>query len=282
MKRVLFFLLLSLTLVLPARAATITLLTPTVIPGQTIIAAFDEEPTKVTLNGKLQTAFPYQKSWRVVAPLSLATKTGPQKLTAEFDSGTFTKTISVISRKPKIIELPVPPKLNQTPQQLVQSLAKTNTGINALVQQVTSDTKFNSPFGLPLANNRTISSPFGEIRKTRSAGSGQAGEEIINHLGVDFVRPKGSLVVAINDGVVSKAYLDSTYGNSVFVDHGRGIFTLYLHLDSIRVKAGDVVKKGKVIGTLGDTGLSSAPHLHLSLKIGGVSVDPLQFVQNFK
>jgi murein DD-endopeptidase MepM/ murein hydrolase activator NlpD len=156
----------------------------------------------------------------------------------------------------------------------VQSLASTNETVGVTVQKVTDTTRFSTPFALPLRDNRKISSPFAEVRKT--------GEERITHLGVDFDQPKGSLVAAINDGVVAKAYVDPTYGNSIYVDHGRGIYSLYLHLDTMRVKAGDVVKKGTIVGTLGESGLASAPHLHLSIKINGTSVDPLQFVGSFR
>lgn len=266
-----------------AQAATVTLLTPIVLPGQTVIAAFDTKPTTLLLGGKPQTSFPYRDGWRMVAPIPLSATAGARNLRVNFAETKLVRSVIVLERNSPVIELPVPPKLNQTPTQLVQNLAITNTDINKTVQAVTETTRFKSPFGLPLTNNKKISSVFGEIRITRamdSAGSPQV--ERINHLGTDFAQPKGSLVAAVNDGVVAKAYLDSTYGNSVFVDHGRGIFTLYLHLDSMRVKAGDVVKKGKIIGTLGETGLASAPHLHLSLKINGVSVDPLQFIASFR
>ena len=87
---------------------------------------------------------------------------------------------------------------------------------------------------------------------------------------------------AINGGIVRKAYFDSVFGKSVVVDHGQGIFSLYLHLNEIRVKEGDQIKKGHLIGTVGQTGYAISPHLHLSVKISGVSVDPLKFVSSFK
>ncbi len=257
-----------------ARAATVEILTPTLLPGQAFIASFSELPTRVSLGSLALTPFPYGTGWRAIAAIPLSARVGTQKMVATFASGSLTKTVSVIGRKPVIVDLPVPAKLNQTPAQLVKSLAATNSAMDTAVKMVAEVTRFSSPFALPLADNRKISSPFGEIRRT--------GNERITHLGVDFGGPKGSVVAAINDGLVSKAYLDPVYGNSVYIDHGRGIFSLYLHLDAMRVKAGDSVKKGRVIGTLGETGLASAPHLHLSIKVGGVSVDPLVFVAAFR
>jgi murein DD-endopeptidase MepM/ murein hydrolase activator NlpD len=257
-----------------AQAASVEVLTPTILPGQAFIARFDEQPSKVILGNKVLASFPYQSSWRAVTAVPLTAKAGTQKLIVEFGTKNITKNVSIVNRKPVVVELPVPAKLNQTPKQLVKNLAVTNSSVNAAVKTVTEVTRFNSPFALPLADNRKVSSVYAEVRKT--------GSERITHLGIDFGNPKGTIVAAINDGVVSKAYLDSVYGNSVHVDHGRGIFSLYLHLDTMRVKTGDTVRKGTTLGTLGETGLASGPHLHLSIKFGGVSVDPLAFVASFR
>lgn len=265
---------LYLLTLLPAQAATITLLTPTVRPGDAFIASFSEAPTSVSLQGKQLHAFPYRDEWRVVVPVPLSATSGAQTLTVRFKDATVTKTVAVTGRTPLVINLPVPPKLNQTPQQLVTNLAATNSTVGAAIQKVTPVTRFTSSFALPLRNNRKISSPFGEVRQT--------GNERITHMGVDFDQPKGSAVAAINDGVVSRAYADPVYGNSVHVDHGRGIYSLYLHLEAMKVREGQTVKKGTLIGTLGESGLASAPHLHLSIKINGTSVDPLQFVNSFR
>lgn len=93
---------------------------------------------------------------------------------------------------------------------------------------------------------------------------------------------KGSVIGAMNGGVVRYAGLDGTYGNMVVVDHGEGIYSMYLHLSKIAVKVGAAVKKGQLIGLVGDTGYATGPHLHLSVKIDGISVDPLSFVGIFK
>src|SRR3989344_6112118 len=88
-------------------------------------------------------------------------------------------------------------------------------------------------------------------------------------------RTTGAGVGAINAGLVRKAYVDAVYGNSVIVDHGQGIFSFYIPLDTIRVKEGAALKKGSLVGTVGNTGYAETPHLHLSIKINGVSVDPI-------
>jgi murein DD-endopeptidase MepM/ murein hydrolase activator NlpD len=81
---------------------------------------------------------------------------------------------------------------------------------------------------------------------------------------------------------VNKNYVDPIYGNAVLIDHGHGIFSAYFHLDKALAKQGSEVKKGTKIGTVGQSGYATGPHLHLSIKINGVSVDPLKFVTMFK
>jgi len=68
-------------------------------------------------------------------------------------------------------------------------------------------------------------------------------------------------------------------GNAVILDHGHGVFTGYWHLASLNVRAGERVDVGHVLGTVGNTGLSTGPHLHWELRISGVAVDPLQWVE---
>jgi len=262
-------------IILPTQAAELRLLTPSVRQGQTIIAIFDQKPQQLIIDNKLAETFLYQNSYRAVIPTSRTIPLGTHTLAATFPNGILKNTfITITPAFKKMIILPVPPKLEQTPKQLVQNLTTTNTAIKKQVALVSRNTFFSTGFGLPLYDNRKISSRFGEIRKT--------GNEQITHLGTDFDAKKGVAVAAINAGVVIASYLDPIYGNSVFIDHGQGIYSLYLHLDKRMVGKEQKVEKGQKIGTVGETGLASAPHLHLSIKINGISVDPIQFVNSFR
>jgi murein DD-endopeptidase MepM/ murein hydrolase activator NlpD len=77
------------------------------------------------------------------------------------------------------------------------------------------------------------------------------------------------------------AFIGNLYytGKTVILDHGQGLFTSYCHLSKIKVNAGDVVKKGKVVGLAGSTGRSTGPHLHWSAKLHGARVNPLDLVR---
>ena len=88
-----------------------------------------------------------------------------------------------------------------------------------------------------------------------------------------------TLVYAVNDGEVKTTAGLIDYGNTIIIDHGLGIFSLYLHLNTFKVSEGQKVKRGDLIGYSGSTGYSIAPHLHFSIKVGSASVDPLRFVK---
>ena len=96
------------------------------------------------------------------------------------------------------------------------------------------------------------------------------------HTGIDFTAPSGTPIQATGDGVVIKAdYGRVGYGNHVIIDHGYGYSTLYGHMMKIKVKEGQEVKKGQTIGLVGNTGTSTAPHLHYEVRQKGNPVDPI-------
>lgn len=99
------------------------------------------------------------------------------------------------------------------------------------------------------------------------------------HMGVDFRGRTGDPVRAANDGVV--ALVGDLYysGNAVFVDHGGGLVTAYIHLSETLVAPGDTVRKGQEIGKVGMTGRVTGPHLHWIAKYGRISVDPMSLLE---
>ena len=95
------------------------------------------------------------------------------------------------------------------------------------------------------------------------------------HLAVDYGAPIGTPVRAVADGVVIQAGWNGGYGNSISLRHARGYETMYNHLSRIEVRRGDRVRQRQVIGRVGSTGLSTAPHLDYRVRKGGVLVNPL-------
>jgi murein DD-endopeptidase MepM/ murein hydrolase activator NlpD len=97
------------------------------------------------------------------------------------------------------------------------------------------------------------------------------------HLGIDLASIRGSPVPAANRGRVVFAGPLGIYGSTVILDHGMGLFSLYGHLRAIEVTDGSVVERGDVVGRTGETGLAGGDHLHFSVMIRGVHVDPIEW-----
>lgn len=99
------------------------------------------------------------------------------------------------------------------------------------------------------------------------------------HLAIDIAAPKGTNIVAADSGyVVSTQYSDTGYGRMVIIDHGNGYRTLYAHLTSMYVAAGQSVSKGEIIGTCGTTGNTTGPHLHFEVIKDGVKRNPMNYL----
>lgn len=111
----------------------------------------------------------------------------------------------------------------------------------------------------------TVSSEFG-IRNGRS------------HEGIDIPAAHGSEVRAVASGLVAYADWAGTYGLLIKIDHGNGIETRYAHLSRLQVQPGDRVSAGQVIGRVGSTGRSTAPHLHFEVRVNGEAVNPLPWL----
>ncbi|WP_232825892.1 M23 family metallopeptidase [Chitinophaga alhagiae] len=101
------------------------------------------------------------------------------------------------------------------------------------------------------------------------------------HSGLDFTAPSGTPIYATGDGVIEEASLsDVGYGNHVVVNHGYGYKSLYGHMVRMKVKRGQGVKRGDVLGWVGSTGKSTGPHCHYEVVKNGVKVDPVYFFYN--
>ena len=99
------------------------------------------------------------------------------------------------------------------------------------------------------------------------------------HRGVDFAAMEGSVVIATADGkAVYTGYDDEGFGNLIILDHGYGVRTYYAHLAEIYVRAGQNIKKGEKIASVGSTGKSTGPHLHYEVRIFGVPVNPENYI----
>lgn len=101
------------------------------------------------------------------------------------------------------------------------------------------------------------------------------------HAGLDFAAPQGTPIYATANGRVKLSGMDNGgYGNHVIIDHGYGYETLYGHMVRIKARAGNIVKRGELIGWVGNTGKSTGPHCHYEVHRKGTPVDPIYFFYN--
>lgn len=98
------------------------------------------------------------------------------------------------------------------------------------------------------------------------------------HNGVDLAAAEGTPIVAAYDGIVGQATYNASMGNYIYLEHGDGLRTIYLHASKLYVSKDDVVHKGDVIGAVGTTGRSTGPHLHFSVRLNGEYVSPWNYL----
>ena len=100
------------------------------------------------------------------------------------------------------------------------------------------------------------------------------------HNGLDFTAPQGTPIYATGDGTVTTAGAGTGTGNHVIINHGYGYETVYMHMVRVKARDGQRVKRGEVIGWVGNTGASTGPHCHYEVHINGTPVDPVYFFYN--
>jgi len=163
--------------------------------------------------------------------------------------------------------LRVPPRFAQ-PDSAAQARIAGEVAQSRAISQRTHDTP-------RLWEGRFVRPRPGRITSTYGSARVFNGEVTSRHMGTDFAGATGAPVRAANRGVVR--IVDRFYygGNVVYVDHGAGLTSAYLHLSKQLVAEGDTVERGQVIGRVGATGRVTGPHLHLIVRYGRVTVDPM-------
>ncbi|MFZ5944704.1 MAG: peptidoglycan DD-metalloendopeptidase family protein [Bacillota bacterium] len=126
-------------------------------------------------------------------------------------------------------------------------------------------------FLLPLQGR--ISTEYGVIRYINNEESGR-------HAGIDIAALRSTPIKATNSGIVTLTRNQLVTGNTVVIDHGMDIFSSYAHLHKIYVKQGQYVRKGDIIGEVGSTGFSTGPHLHWTISLKDIFVNPWLFIES--
>ena len=183
----------------------------------------------------------------------------------------ITRTVlPIISQTPDLMESPDPLEnflmVNNTLRR------KNSDQLKALAS--TSHQGFLWKGGFLQLSNSQVEASFADHRKYLYQGKVVDTQD---HLGFDLAVTKEYPVEAANDGVVVLSEFFGIYGNTIVIDHGYGLQSLYAHLSSLEAKKGDQVLKGQMIGRSGMTGLAAGDHLHFSLLLHGVQINPIEW-----
>jgi len=252
--------------------------TPEVIlPGYPVMITVNasSSPSHINFDGKKVSVINYNSKPRSFVAIPLESKQDKYRVEIKLNSGAvYTKEI-LISKRDKVEKpLGIPDSMGgntkSAGKSLVDKLAQENKIITNI--KTSSTTLWSKKFVSPL-KTLVITDEYGYGRNTVGYS--------ITHKGTDFRAATGTAVMAINSGIVRVARLFDTYGNTIIIDHGNGLSSLYMHLSKIKVKEGQNVIAGQVIGLSGQTGYVSAAHLHLSIKVNGISIDPVIFLRFF-
>lgn len=216
---------------------------------------------------------------RKIAVIGFDTREGIGSKPITYKSSTTTKNFyfNILNRDYPITKIVIPEKLAEqgiTSSDLIQSITKSDdVTLSEILSQKTNTYNFTGQFVIPLDKWVNVGG-FGNVRQDQNGA--------IRHLGVDLEGNTGDPVYSTNEGVVAYAGVLQNFGNSVVIDHGLGIYSIYLHMSKLIAKTGETVFAGEKIGEVGNTGdYTLEPHLHFSIKVAGVSVNPKNFIEEF-
>lgn len=192
-----------------------------------------------------------------------ATSTAPVKLTHIF-------LVSAAHYPKTYVHLEVEKKFTEpNPEQQTQ-IADSVKVKQDYLSRVTPDRQWDGNFTAP------ADAPTSDVFGSQRIFNGVAQRE---HQGLDFRVPTGTPVAAMNSGTILLARFLYYEGNCVVIDHGQGLLTLYFHLSELKVKEGDFVRTGRIIGLSGGTGRATGPHLHVAVRWQGTYLDPARLMQ---
>ena len=207
--------------------------------------------------------------WRALAGVDLDSKPASHTLrVSRNDKQSATRTIAIAPKQFPVRRLRVAPGFVNPPPEALEQIGRDTKLLNAAYAQDTPP-RWVEPFLLPVDGQPT--SNFG----SRSYYNGQARSP---HAGVDFMSAEGTPVRSPAHGRVALAAPLYFTGNTVIVDHGARLFSVFAHLSAMRVQEGDSLAPEAVVGLVGATGRVTGPHLHWSVRLNGARVDPLSLV----
>ena len=239
------------------------------VPGGIALMPLDDYTpgTSITFADRKTTIFKHDGSWYALAGIPLKAKPGPYRFKLKHKDGTTSVTsVDVKHKKYQEQHLTIKNKRKVNPNEKDMERISKERVRKRTAKKHWSETYPDIDFIWPVSGR--ISSIFGLRRFFNE-------QERNPHNGLDIAAPEGTDIQVVADGTVIEAGDFFFSGNMVYVDHGQGLISLYAHMSRIDVKPGDVLKRGDIIGAVGQTGRVTGAHLHFAVMTNGVLVDPL-------
>jgi len=240
-------------------------------PGDIMVVTVKgvDRPVEGTFKGRKIYFNPAKESAKAIVGIDLLSEPGDYDLAITLSGTVFTRTVTVKKKKYPLETLTLPKDMVElTPEN--EARVEREAKKMAVLWPIDSLRVWAGDFINPLPGKK-LGSPFGLRR-------------IINHIpksphtGVDVHANEGDPILAPNDGVVVLVDNEFYSGNSVVLDHGQGIYTMFFHMSKANVTYGQAVMKGDVIGFVGATGRATGPHLHWGARVEGARVDPMELI----
>ena len=222
--------------------------------------------THITFDGRKTTVFKQGEAWYALAAIPLKAKPGTYDFKIQQDDATLVSKVEVSEKKYKEQRLTIKNKRKVNPNERDMQRITSERVLKRAAKNHWSDTYPDVDFIWPVSGE--ISSIYGLRRFFNE-------QERNPHNGLDIAAPEGTDVRAAADGTVIEAGDFFFSGNMVYIDHGQGLISLYAHLSRIDVKPGDVLRRGQILGAVGQTGRVTGAHLHFAVMSNGVLFDPV-------
>jgi murein DD-endopeptidase MepM/ murein hydrolase activator NlpD len=264
----------------PAISLEVTTTARALRPGEVVLLAIHPTRPVVSISGTAfsETLHPWSSdgnAWWALVGIPLSTRpasytVGLQSKSADGRMGTARVPLAIGPGQFSSRRLTVDPQFVNPPASAMERIAAEAKAMADLFAHPTPDRLWHGAFRVPVPGQSTSS--FGRLSILN-------GESRSRHQGADFRAAEGTDVHAPNGGrvvLVADYYFS---GNTVIIDHGAGLFSLFAHFSKVRVEQGSMVKTGDVLGEAGATGRVTGPHVHWAVRLNGASVDPLSLVE---
>lgn len=208
--------------------------------------------------------------WHGIVGIPLTANTGQHELNIKGQKKTIRFQVKQKTYAEQRITIKDKRKVNPNAEDL-KRIRREKGQINKALKHWAHREEVDTGFMLPVKGE--LSSPFGLRRYFNE-------QPRKPHSGIDIAAPEGTEIVSPADGKIIETGNFFFNGNSVFIDHGQGLVTMYTHMNQIKVKPGQSIMRGETIGTVGQTGRATGPHLHWGVSLNNARVNPYLFFDN--